>query len=1251
MRILTLFFCLFGPGISGLAYAAEAATSENPARADFAEEISMINSAQKLLGGSDDRLFFATKDNAVAVTDIKGKLLQTLQVNDGTGLALKKPESVAVGAGVVYVADSVLNQVFMFTPEGKYDGRFGGQKGGFFGYGSTGHELNKPRGVATHEGIVYVLDGGSKKILMFGSNGVFLSSLDIRPAPDAKPAKDQVDAYKLRDPTDIQVDITGRIYVLDSEDSLVKTYSSDGEYLHAIPWDGELVAFAVARDGVYVAKKNDYTIQKYDFNNKPLYRFGSKGEGRGQFKKLSGLAIAKDRQVVVADTDKGVLSYFLADAGLPLDAIPKSATRVFVQSKGEIPVFVNKLASNGKDTIYGIDAELKTIVSIRNGKIEGQIKIKDGVIPIAVAFDKNGAAWALDKKYQVVSFDSAGKILSRFGGEGSKDGQFDDPTDLVISPSDKIYVSDKGNDTVEVFNGAGQFLNAIRKLDNPSAIAVDAQDNLYVLGKGGNAITIYSAQGERIGSLGQEKEGRPGSLQKPAALMVVFEEVFVLDGNQVKVYNRKGEYLRSFGAKGKNPGELDEPVAIAQQDAVTFFIAEQANKRVQTFVTQYKPGAPQHLAAADGLHNIALSWDILALPYIKQYQIYRSKDERAGFVRVGTVDANRFIDRGLEADGKYFYRVAATTRLGYEGATSVPVSGISKKYTPPALESVQAEPSAWQIKMTWKPIESEFVSSYIIYQKDGDVFTKIGEAITPEFTKDALTPNTRYTYYIAAHSSDGTDAEKFAVTATTLAFSKAPLELEVLKLRPIFSNTYKLYEENGVGAVKLTNNTNKVIEGVTFSFQLKNFMDFATESKLDKLLPGQSAEIKLKAVFNNNILSLTEDSSVQAMLEASYFDNGERKSYSKNLTVSVYEKHKLLWDERERYAAFITPKDPPLMSFVRSVATQYTDTKDETQLAAALFNALGVYGLTYLPDPTNPYQTTSGKTNIVDYIQFPRETLERKSGDCDDLVAFYTSALESMGIATRVIEVPGHMFMMFSTGVAAEEDGYTMNDMYVIYDDKLWIPVETTVVGSPFVKAWELGAANYYKWKDRGLTQLNIQHAWETYKPASLAESKWKPNEVSKESIDKKFPDEVASILKMTAQPKTRHYRQLIEKNPADADAHQQIGIILAKLGDTQEAMKYFDKAISLMPNNAAALNNRGNLFMIDEKYAEAKKAYLDAVQSSPDDPYIWINLAKAHKALKEHKEASNAFMQAQKLDAGIKKKYKALGLELSNML
>ena len=513
-----------------------------------------------------------------------------------------------------------------------------------------------------------------------------------------------------------------------------------------------------------------------------------------------------------------------------------------------------------------------------------------------------------------------------------------------------------------------------------------------------------------------------------------------------------------------------------------------------------------------------------------------------------------------------YYRIDGETFFGFVGATSAVVSGVPTKFVPPALASLQVETTPWQVKLSWTAADSKYFSAYRIYQKDGEAFTKIGEVTQPEFIKDALTPETRYNYYVSILSSDGTESEKVQIEATTQIFNRPPLEIEVVQLRDVFSNSYKIYERDGVGKIKLTNNTNKTMEKLKVTFQLRDFMDFPTETKLDKLLPGQSEEVALKAVFNNSILTITEDSSVQAMIKASYFDNGKRVAYNKNPTVNVYDKHRLTWDDRDRYAAFITPKDPPVMNFVRSVVTQFKETKDQAQLSAAVFDTLGVYGMTYIPDPTNPYQISSGKVDTVDYVQFPRETLERKSGDCDDLVAFYSAALESMGIETRVLEVPGHMLMMFSTGIAADDDGYTMDNMYVIYEDHLWIPVETTLFGNAFVKAWEKGAATYYKWKDKGLTILDVHTSWDIYKPASLPVSNLKQSDISRADIEKKFPADHMSVLKISSQTKTRRYLNAIKKTPSDVEAHLQMGIILAKAGDTVEAMKYFDKVSAWSP-------------------------------------------------------------------------------------
>ncbi|MDO8413779.1 MAG: 6-bladed beta-propeller [Gallionellaceae bacterium] len=1254
MRIIKLaIFSLLSPLLlSTLAVYAETpgvSASSGSQKVNFIKEVT-TGGAKKLLGYNGENFYFARKEGAIDTLDKEGHLLFTLQAKDQKGKpVLEQPEAVAVAEGTIYVVDSETNRVAMFTLEGKYKASFGTK-------GSDASQLRSPHGIAVHEGIVYVADSGNKRIQLYGNNGVFLTTLEIDSAPQNKTLKEKKLPYKVMEPADIAINALGQIYVLDRDDARIKVYSPDGAYLKQLSANKAL-AFSMSTDSIYVADKESLTIHKYDLNDKLIYSFGAKGEGRALFKSITGLAAGKDHQVLVGDSKKGVMNIFMAEAEPAIASPPKSRSRISVQWQQTIPATVGKIAWNGKDTVYGIDTDSKTILQIRNGTVAGKIKMND-LIPIALTVDKNGALWVLDKKkMRVVKLDDSGNILTSFGTRGSAVGQFDDPTDIAVSSTGTLFIADRGNSWVQAFNTEGVFLYVVRnsvsaKLINPIAIALDPHDNLYVLDKNRSMVSSYSATGLAINEFGKIPNSEtPDNLVKPTALMATHDEVLVLDANQVKVYSSLGKYLRSFGAEGEGVGEFDEPEDIVSLDNTRFIISDKGNKRAQILATLHKPKAPEQLVAAGAVHAVDLRWAASPLPYVKQYQIYRAKGEHAPFTRIAASPLNQFTDQGLDAGETYYYRITSETHYGYEGASSEMVSASPQKYAPPTLDNVLVEPSLWQVKLNWKPVDSPYFRAYVIYQKNADGFTKIRETVTPEFTQDGLAPNTKYTYYISSLSTDGIESDKFPVTATTLVFNKAPLDIEVVKLMDIFSGSYKLYEKSGIGRVKLINNTDKTIEKIKVNFVLKGFMDFPTEGNIDQLLPGQSEEVNLMAVFNNSILTMTEDGSVTAMIEASYFENGQMVVYSKNPSVKVYEKHRLIWDDHGRFATFVTPKDPPIINFVRAVITQSTETKDESQSAAVLFDALGVLGVTYIPDPTNPYQVTSGKTDFVDYIQYPRETLERKSGDCDDLVAFYSAALESMGISTLVVEVPGHMFMMFATGIPADADGYTMDDMYVIHDNKLWIPVETTVVGSSFVKAWETGAANYYKWKDKGLTLLDVHNAWDTYKPASLPESALKPREVTAAEIEKRFPGEALSVLKISSQTKTRGYLQAIAKNPADMDAHLQLGIILAKVGDRKEAMKYFDKVLATQPKNAAALNNRGNLFMMDDKFQDAQKNYLAATQSNPEDPYIWVNLAKSYKVVKDTKKAKAAFVKAQKLDPSMKVKYKALALELLNTL
>ena len=1214
------------------------------AKVEFSGEIAMPG-GQKLLLWSGGRFYYVLKDGTVQVDDGQGRALMRLQAKDHRGESvLKKPAAVAVGNDTTYIVDSATSQVAMFSLEGEYRGSFGSK-------GSGAGQLSSPRGIAFYDGVVYVSDSGNDRIQLFGDNGVFLATLEIKESADNQKARENDLPYELNEPADLDVDSEGRIYVLDGDDSLIKVYNQRGRYLKHLVVKGEPVGFRVAPDGVYVADLASYTIQKFTFNGTLAYYFGSKGEGRSQFMSIAGLAFDGDRTVFVGDGKKGVASVFLAEAStVKVDGVRELA-RTSVRSLGTLAFAARHLAWNGDDILYAVAEDKKSIALLRNGEVAGRIALK-GVIPGAIAVDREGALWVVDtSRLRIVRLDMEGDIVTSFGSEGSGAGQLDEPTDIAISGTGIIFVADPGNDWVQAFSREGLFLSVIRsgsagKFDEPAAIALDPHDNLYVLDRGRSAITVYSSRGQVLSEFGNDKK-KIGALSKPLDLMATHEEVHVLEASGVKVFSSEGEYLRSFGARGKGVGEVSGPGAIIAIDSNSFAIADGGNARVQTFATIYKPAAPTETTAKGQVHGAKISWAKSDLPYIKQFIVYRSESENGAFIRVGETTGNRFVDKGLAPERHFFYRVAAENHYGYEGLMSPTVGAKTRIFSPEAFDEVKVEPAAWALRLSWDPIEPDYVKNYLIYQRRDGEFIRIAQTTEPEYTRESLTPNAEYTFYVSTLSVDGIESKKTQVTASTLANNRAPLEIETLELGDIFSNSYKLYEQDGLGKVRLTNNTASPMENIKVAFSIKNFMDFPTETKVPYLAPGESQEFPLKAVFNNNILTVTEDTPVQTELVATYFDNGEEKSFSNNQAINVYEKHRLSWSERGRFAAFVTPKDPLVLDYARGIATQFPDTRDPMQWAASIFGALGVTGITYIQDPSNPYQVTSGTTDYVDYVQYPRETLERKSGDCDDLVALYSSALESMGITTRVIEVPGHMLMMLSTGISADSDGYTMENMYVIHDDVLWIPVEATLIGKSFTKAWESGSETYYKWQEKGLTILNVHEAWGTYKPASLPLSEWRPAAISRKAIEEQFPDQHATLLRMISRTRMRRYLQAIETNPQDMNAQLQAGIISARAGDVAEAAKFFETILGTDPDNAMALNNRGNLMFMQEKYQDAVNDYQAAAKADPQDALIWVNLAKSYKALKDLDKASTAFTMAQEVDSSITKRYRTMAIEL----
>lgn len=1218
-------------------------------RVAFIKEIT----AQKPLAITVDRkgkIYLVDKEGNVSILSPEGEKTTTLPRITSAGVKiLKRPTDVAVYKDKIFVTDSGLDQVSIFTVDGVYIDSFGES-------GGSPKEFNNPKGIQVFDGVIYVADTGNNRIQVFGPNGVYLHSI----TGQTENHKETPAANLISKPAGLAIDHLGQLYVIDASDRTVKIYNPHGEFIDQIADGMSPGSIIMDKNGFFVTDLKGLSIRKYGFDRKLLFSFGTKGEGRAQFASISGLSKDAVGNIYVADQKRSLIQVFSPEKekdsypGGGFNTPPPTSVQWFKNIA--VTRDITNAAWNGKDTIYAVDG--KNIYEIKNGTTKQTITIKD-CSPQAVAVDKKGSLWALDgRKKRVLKLDETGKILSSFGSPGSGPGKLSKPTDMAIASNGIIYVADPGNRMVQVFNKDGVFLNVIRGGNNgvsllkPTALFLNSSDMLHVLDTDLYAVLTYSSKGEPIAQFGKAGKNEY-DFDKPTDLFASENEIFVLDAgtNNVKVFTHEGNFIRSFGTKGNSKGDFFKSVSITPKDSNHFFVVDSGNERIQTLATIYTPPAPADVKARNEMRAVTLTWKPCSAPFVTGYHIYKSDNKDGPFSLLTTVKETLYEDRKVSPGKPYFYAITAMAKDGNESAAGSIVSSIPSCYLPAPPAKLTAEAHEWSVSLNWEPGKTEYISHYTVFREQNGVFEEIGKSEIPSFTDTSLRPNTSYSYKVTAVSSDAKEGEASAIKVTTKIAQKQPVGIEVPEIADIFSNTYKVYEKEGMGRIIITNNTGITIPRINISFTIKEFMDFPSEMEIKDLQPGAGKDLSLKAVFNNKILNVTEDTPVQTEIRAFYYENNQLHNFSKNLPVNIYEKHRMMWDVRERFATFITPKDPVVLEFTRSIVTQFKDADNALQQAAVIFAAMGNSGLIYMQDPSNPYQITSGKTDLIDYVQYPHETLQRKSGDCDDLVALYAASLESLGIKTKAIEVPGHMLMMFSTNIEAGEQRETMDDLFVIHDNFMWVPIETTMVGSSFMKAWGQGSKTYYKWLDKNLSLLDIRQAWRKFKPASLPASNWRLPAVSRKTLGDDFINEFKNLKRIGLNLHTQKYRAILVANPKDIDALMQIGIIYGRAEELSRSRTSFEKVLTIDPNHVSAMNNLGNIYYLEQNYIKAQQTYEKAAEIEPNDPLILVNLAKCYHQQNMIQKASLAFNKARKMAPDIIKKYRALTLELSTDL
>jgi tripartite motif-containing protein 71 len=78
-------------------------------------------------------------------------------------------------------------------------------------------------------------------------------------------------------------------------------------------------------------------------------------------------------------------------------------------------------------------------------------------------------------------------FITKWGSDGSENGQFNSPAGIAIDSSGNVYVADSGNNRIQKFTSDGTFITAWGsegkgngQFDSPAGIAIDSSNNVYV---------------------------------------------------------------------------------------------------------------------------------------------------------------------------------------------------------------------------------------------------------------------------------------------------------------------------------------------------------------------------------------------------------------------------------------------------------------------------------------------------------------------------------------------------------------------------------------------------------------------------------------------------------------------------------------------------------------------------------------------------------------------------------------------------
>jgi hypothetical protein len=479
------------------------------------------------------------------------------------------------------------------------------------------------------------------------------------------------------------------------------------------------------------------------------------------------------------------------------------------------------------------------------------------------------------------------------------------------------------------------------------------------------------------------------------------------------------------------------------------------------------------------------------------------------------------------------------------------------------------------------------------------------------------------------------------------------LELSKIDVSDIYPVFYKFYDDHPIGSAVLHNWERAKAQNVKVSVWVKEYMSNPKEAKVaDSLDPGAEASIDLYGLFKKDVLGNTEDTKVSANITVQYTMNGTPVTNDYVQTVKILKRNSLTWDDDRKAAAFVSPNDPTAVKFAKNVVSAVngkgnTAIEPNLRIAAALHDALTLYGLTY---STDPVATLNSDNKTIDYIQFPQQTLDYRSGKCSDFSALYATMFEAVGLETAFITIPGHIYMAVALSLSPAEARatFTHKDDLIIKDDKVWLPIEITLREGGFVKAWQLGAKEWRENLAKNQAVLYpVREAWKLYEPVGYSSTTTDVNIPADDKIVKAFTADIDAFVKGEMGQQELALQTAVNKAATQANkskAINSLAVLHSRFGLLAQAEKEFLQVLA-KEEYLPSLINLGNIYYMQGNNEKALEFYNRGAKKAPKNATVLLCVARANHALENYSLAKKAYADLQVADPELAQRFAYLDL------